>query len=101
MTLDSNLVVSGANVTFGVSVNGARTLTINSGGVTTLGGPVGNTTPLTSVSTDAAGSTRLAGGSVTTLGDQSYQDAVTLGRDLVVNGANVTFGATSTARLDW
>ena len=68
MTLDTNLVVSGANLTFGASVNGVRDLTINSGGVTTLGGPLGNTTALISVSTDAAGSTRLAGGSVTTMG---------------------------------
>ena len=54
---------------------------------------MGNTIPLTSLSTDAAGSTRLAGGSVTTTGAQSYQDAVTLDSNLVVSGANVTFGA--------
>ena len=54
---------------------------------------MGNTTALTSLSTNAAGSTRLAGGSVTTSGNQSYQDAVTLVSNLVVSGANVTFGA--------
>ncbi len=91
--LGDTILTSPQDVSITGSINGSRALTINSGGVTTLGGPVGNTTALTSLSTNAAGSTRLAGGSVTTSGNQNYQDAVTLVSNLVVSGANVTFGA--------
>ena len=52
-----------------------------------FGGAVGGCTALTSVTTDAPGSTALNGGIVTTTGAQTYNDAVTL-------GANTT--ATST-----
>ncbi|MFO0885941.1 MAG: autotransporter-associated beta strand repeat-containing protein, partial [Pirellulales bacterium] len=74
-TLTSN---SSGNITFVTTVNGGQTLAINTAGTTTFGGSVGGTTPLTSVTTNAGGSTAINGGSVTTTGAQTYNDAVTL-----------------------
>ena len=57
---------------------------------------VGGTTALTSLTTDAAGSTRL-GGNVNTTGAQTYNDAVALGGDATLastgSGA-IGFGST-------
>src|SRR5437588_765924 len=58
---------------------GRATLTVNTAGTTTFGGAVGNSTALASVTTDAAGSTAINGGSVATTGTQTYNDDVTLG----------------------
>ena len=52
---------------------------LNSTGTTTLAGAVGGGTPLTSLTTNAGGTTALNGGTVTTTGAQTYNDAVTLG----------------------
>src|SRR5262245_13314234 len=67
------------NVSLVGTVNGAFSLTVNTAGTGTFGGALGGTTALTSVTTDAGGSTALNGGSVTTTGAQSYNDVVTLG----------------------
>ena len=55
----------------------AHNLTVNTAGLTTFGGAVGAITPLTSVTTDAPGSTVLSA-NVTTTGFQHYNDAVSL-----------------------
>src|SRR5262249_58901507 len=60
-------------------------------------GAVGGTTDLTSLTTDAAGSTDLNGGIVKTTGAQTYNDAVTLSAatTLTSTGAgNVGFAKT-------
>src|SRR5207237_8331045 len=89
-------------------------------GQRSFAGQVGSNTPLSSLSTDGGGTTRINGGAVSTSGAQDYKDAVTVGgvavvttlaggsvnfentlnsvdstpRDLVVNSAGVTtFGA--------
>jgi hypothetical protein len=49
---------------------------------------------LTSVTTDAAGSTAIDGGSVQTTGGQTYNDAVTLGGATTLTGSTVTFSST-------
>src|SRR5262249_56455996 len=74
----------------------ARALTINSSGngVTTFGGAAGATHALASVTTNADGSTRINGGVVLTTGDQSYDDAVTLGAAATLSGADITFAST-------
>ena len=48
-------------VTFGSTVNGAETLAVNTGGLTTFGGAVGALSALTSVTTDALGTTQFTG----------------------------------------
>src|SRR5207253_8293361 len=85
------------NVTLAGTVNGAFSLTANTGGTTTFGGAVGGSTALTSVTTDAAGTVAINGGSVVTTGAQSYGDPVTLGANntLTSTGSgNVTLAGT-------
>ncbi|MDO8953770.1 MAG: hypothetical protein Q7V63_02875 [Gammaproteobacteria bacterium] len=82
----------------GATTGGNAALVVNTAGVTTFGGAVGNTLALASVLTDAPGSTTISGGSVTTSAvvGQVYNDAVTLGANTTLNaGAGViTFAST-------
>ncbi len=57
----------------------ARTLTVNTTGTTTFGGAVGATNSLSSITTNAGGSTVINGGSMRTTGSQTYNDAVSVG----------------------
>jgi len=93
----ATLASSGAgDVTFGGTVNGAQTLAINTAGILAFDGVVGGGTALTSLTTDAGGTTALNGGGVTTSGAQTYNDNVVLGDDAVLTGGNPTFGGTIT-----
>src|SRR5260370_32637421 len=83
--------------TTALSRSGAFSLVVNTAGITTFGGAVGGTTALTSVTTDAAGSTAINGGSVTTTGAQNYNDTFMLGANTALtstSGGNVTLGNT-------
>src|SRR5262249_28256913 len=85
------------NVSIASTLDGAFGLTVNTAGTTTFGGALGGTTTLTSLTTDAAGSTALNGGSVKTTGAQSYNDAVTLGADTTLastGSGNISFANT-------
>jgi len=88
-------------VTFVSTVNGGQALSVNTGGVTTFGGAVGNTSPLTSLTTDALGTTAFnvagsttASPTVKTTGAQTYNDPVTLATDTALNSTtgNLTLG---------
>src|SRR5204862_42316 len=81
VTLANAPTLSGMNVSFGSTVDGAGALRVNASGTTTFGGAVGGTASLTSVTTDAAGTTAINGGAVSTSGAQTYNDALTLGAD--------------------
>ena len=96
VTLGADATLTGVNVRFASSLNDDATpgnagLTVNASGVTTFGQAVGGLQALTSLTTDAAGTTQLDGGVVRTTGDQTYQDAVTLGADATLTGVNVRF----------
>ncbi len=95
LLVDTNSAVSG-NVTFNSTINGGQNLVINTGGATTFGGVVGGTTALTSLTTNAVGTTAINGGAITTTSNQTYNDAVTLGANTILNaGAGaLTFGNT-------
>ena len=84
VTLGANTILTDTGnsaIKLAQTVNGPFALTVNTGGTTTFGGAVGGTTALTSVTTDLAGTTAINGGSVKTTGGQTYNDAVTLGRN--------------------
>ncbi len=93
-----------ADVTFASTLDGTQALAVNTGGTTTFGGAVGGTTPLASLSTDAAGTTAVDGGLVrTNNGSVSFADPVTLGSggatvfDSGTSGTNaIAFGSTLT-----
>jgi hypothetical protein len=84
--------LSGSGIEFKNTVNGASALTVNTTGATNFGSAVGGATNLTSLTTNAGGTT-LLNGEVTTTGDQIYNDAVTVaaGKTLLA-GNNLTIG---------
>ena len=67
-----------------------RSLTINSNGITTLGGAVGTTRALSSLSTDASGTVVLTGGNINTQGAQTFNDPITLGDHANLNSQTAT-----------
>jgi hypothetical protein len=95
-TLGAATTVStgGGDVTFTGLVDGAQSLTVNSAGTTLFSAAVGSGTPLTSLTTDAGGTTAINGGSIITSGAQTYNDAVTLGAATTLTGVGVSFAST-------
>ena len=87
----------GANVRFDGSIDstgGARALTVNTNATTIFNGAVGGGAALASLTTNATGTTQINGGSVTTIGVQTYGDALTLGAHTTLTGTTPTFGST-------
>ncbi|QDV16090.1 Extracellular serine protease precursor [Gimesia panareensis] len=78
---------SGA-VTFDQTLNGTFTLEINTAGDTTFNGTVGNANELTSLTTDADGTTNINGGSIATSGGQLFNDTVLLGANTVLSSSS-------------
>ena len=91
VTLGADPVITGSAVTFNGTIDNGQNLTVNSAGVTTFADLVGNGTQLTSITTNAAGSTAINTTVVSTSGAQTYNDNVTLGADPVITGGSVTF----------
>ena len=125
VTLGADTTLAGVGIRFEGSLNSAaatnRSLTVNDSGTTVFGGAVGTSQRLSSITTDAAGTTRFNTGADTrTTGDQTYNDAVQISGwrnfdssgastlrfastvDGVTAGADsfVTVGTASTTRLD-
>jgi hypothetical protein len=96
VTLGGQTTLTGVGITLGSTVKSdgtARSLTINDSATTTLAGAVGGSASgeeLGSLTTDAAGTTAINGGSVRTSGAQTYGDAVTLGASTTLAGSTVT-----------
>jgi filamentous hemagglutinin family protein len=88
----------GADITFAKTINGAQTLAVNTAGTTTFGGIVGGGTALTSLTTDAAGTTALNGGTVNAT-MVNFKDDVTLGANTIFNGTTANFEKTINASL--
>ncbi len=90
----TTLASSGSgNIRFVSTLNGAQTLAVNTGGTTRFDSTVGGTTPLTSITTDSAGTTRIAA-NISTSGNQTYNDAITLAASSTLAGVDITFGST-------
>jgi hypothetical protein len=82
---------SAGTVTMNQSVNGANNLTVNSAGATTFNGAVGGVAALMNLVVNSV-STALNGGAVTTSGNQTYNEAVSLGANATLNtGSNISF----------
>ncbi|WP_035707127.1 filamentous hemagglutinin N-terminal domain-containing protein [Niveispirillum irakense] len=96
---DSTISTGKADISVAGTINGAYALTLNSSGTTKLAGAVGGTTALTSLTTDAGGSTSIVG--VKTTGTQTYNDAVVLTADTIIDSGkgNVTFASTITGPM--
>jgi hypothetical protein len=93
VVLMQDTVLAGSNVTFAGAVNGTtaglESLEVQSPGLTTFTGVVGGTVPLENLTTDTPGQTRLH--TVSTLGDQTYNDPVLLTAVATLAGNDVRF----------
>ena len=99
VTLGSDVALTtttDGDVTFASSIGGAQALTVNSSGATTFGGAV----DVASVTTDAAGSLALNGGSITTTGAQTYGETAQLGHDTMLTASTVSLLAGVDAATD-
>ncbi|MEQ8854305.1 LamG-like jellyroll fold domain-containing protein [Gimesia sp.] len=100
--LGANTVLSSSasgSINFKSTLNGAHTLNINTAGATIFDDQVGNSTPLTSLTTDVDGTTEVNGGTITTTGGQTFHDVVSLGASVVFTSTTVddiTFDQTLT-----
>jgi filamentous hemagglutinin family protein len=86
-------VNSAGNVAFQSSVDGPMALTTNTTGFTSFFMPVGTFDPLASV-TVMNGGTVVAGGFMTTTGDQSYKQLALGAGNTTFSGANISVGGT-------
>ncbi|MBE9180640.1 CHAT domain-containing protein [Oculatella sp. LEGE 06141] len=91
-TLNTGAAIGG-NIILNGTVNGTATLALNAGtGQVNLNGAVGNAVPLQSLTVN--GAANLNSGSITTTGDQVYQDPVTLEQNTTLTGNDITFNST-------
>ena len=93
VTLNTDIVLTstgGGNISFlDAPVDGVQSLTVNTSGVTNLSSAFGGTVALTSLTTDAPGATTIAEGNITTSGEQTYHDLVTLSVDTTLTGSSI------------
>ena len=87
---DTVVNAGSGDVSFRGTVNGAKSLAVNSTGSTRFSGSVGDTTALSSLTTNAGGTLSLK--SVTTTGAQSYGEAAKIGGTFTAGNAAITFG---------
>lgn len=94
VTVNGDTTLNASEVTFGDSLDvakaGVGALTIN--GTALFNGPVGSTRALGSL--DVVGEATIHGGSITTAGQQTYRQAVTVGQEgVALRGSGVHFGS--------
>ena len=94
VTLGAATTLTGVNVQFAGTVNGAYALAVNDSGTTAFSGVVGGIAPLISITTDAPGSVDVNTTAITTSGAQTYHENMTLGANTSFGGLGVTFGGT-------
>ncbi|MEG3992798.1 CHAT domain-containing protein [Microcoleus sp. SVA1B1] len=92
VTIANNPIISGDSITFNNTVNGSSDLTVKAAsGNLTFKSAIGETTPLTNLT---ANSKISLGGNVTTTGSQTYADAVTVAKNSILSGSDITFNNT-------
>ena len=109
MCLYANSVLNtgSAALTVNAAVNGGYTLTLNSTDATTFAGIIGGSTALTGITTNSGGTVVFNTTAITTDGDQTYNDAATIGGNITftTTGDDLVFASTvnsvsSTKTLD-
>ena len=88
LTANSTLATGAGAILFDGTVNGAFNLIANSSSDTTFSGIVGGTVALKSISANAGGTTYINTSAITTTGNQSYNDAVTLSTNNTMTSSN-------------
>ena len=94
VTLGAATTLTGVNVQFAGTLNGAYALAVNDSGTTAFSGVVGGIAPLVSITTDAPGSVDVNTTAITTSGAQTYHENMTLGANASFGGLGLTFGGT-------
>ncbi len=103
---DSSILASSGNIILSNTINGKFGLSVNGSGSVTLGGALGDSTPLASFIGDAATTLVVNGGSIVTTGSQSYSGLTTFGAGttLTTTNSDITAAgavtATGTLTLD-
>ncbi|MEA3105851.1 MAG: hypothetical protein QOI88_456, partial [Gammaproteobacteria bacterium] len=92
VTLGADTTLTGVNVQFGGSLDGAHALIVNDSGTTTFAALVGGIVPLAAITTDAPGSVAVNTAAVTTTGAQIYNENLALGANTSFSGVGLTFG---------
>jgi hypothetical protein len=98
VTLGATTTLAANDVTFVDTLDSAgasRNLSVNTtgGGITTFSRPVGRMLPLGSLTTNPDGTTRINAISITTTGNQQYQDNVTLNSETNITSLISTAGS--------
>jgi filamentous hemagglutinin family protein len=96
---DATLTTTAGDIIFGSTLNSddtARVLSVNTGGsgTTRFSGAVGATNRLSSLTTNADGTTILSSSQIRTINDQIYNDAVRLGTNMTLEANDVVFAST-------
>ena len=99
IVLTANSTISGNTsgaISLNGTVNGAYTLTLNSTAATTFAATVGNSAPLTAITTNSGGTVVFNTTAITTNGVQTYNDAATLGGNITftTTGNHIVFAST-------
>ncbi len=96
MVADTKFISLDGNVTVNSTVNGAYPFLISSAGTTTLNGAIGNLDPAASVTISSGVVTLFNGGSINTIGAQTFNGAWVLGADstFTATNNNVIFNGT-------
>ncbi|MDA7780257.1 autotransporter-associated beta strand repeat-containing protein, partial [Candidatus Pelagibacter sp.] len=107
LVANSVLNTGSAALTVNAAVNGGYTLTLNSTDATTFAGIIGGSTALTGITTNSGGTVVFNTTAITTDGDQTYNDAATIGGNITftTTGDDLVFASTvnsvsSTKTLD-
>ena len=99
IVLTANSTISGNTsgaISLNGTVNGAYTLTLNSTAATTFAATVGNSAPLTAITTNSGGTVVFNTTAITTNGVQTYNEAATLGGNITftTTGNHIVFAST-------
>ena len=105
VTLSGNAIIDTGvgNILFNSTLNGAFNFNAKSSSTTTFGGAVGGIgIALSSLTTNSGGLTLINGGAITTTGNQTYNDAITLGANTTLNTGtgNILFVNSITSAFD-
>ena len=93
LELGADVTFTASKITFSATVDGSKALTIAGSAPTEFNGVVGNTAPLTSLTT-GTGLTTINTTSIKTSGNQEYKGAVTLSENTTLTASDVKFGGT-------
>ena len=93
LELAKNVTFTASKVTFSATVDGSKALRIADSVLTEFNGVVGNTAPLTTLTT-GTGLTTINAASIKTSGNQEYKGAVTLSENTTLTASDVKFDST-------